>query len=92
MSDRNADSHTNIVRVQLFAGAKQAAGGREQLTLELPQRADAAKVLQAIAAQVPELAALTRVSRLAVEDQYVAADTPIHAGMTLMLIPPVSGG
>jgi len=90
--DPPTPAQAGTVHIQLFAAAKEAAGGRQWITLQLCEPADAAETLRQVGVQVPELAPLTKRSRLAVNDRYVSDETPIHVGMELALIPPVSGG
>jgi MoaE-MoaD fusion protein len=74
------------VRVLLFAGLRERAGASE-VELELPDGAvvrDALAQLRAVAHDVPVV--------MAINQEYAAADAPLHAGDELALIPPVSGG
>lgn len=80
-----------IVKVKLFAVAKQAAG-RDSIELELPPEAVIADVRRALVAAVPGLASAAKHLMFAVGTDY-AADTKI-VGPTdeVACIPPVSGG
>jgi molybdopterin synthase catalytic subunit len=74
------------VRVLLFAGLRERAGASE-VELDLPDGAvvrDALQRLRAVAQDVPVV--------MAINQEYAAADAPLHAGDELALIPPVSGG
>ncbi len=74
------------VHVLLFAGLRERAGA-SMVELELPEGAvvrDALERLRAIAQDVPVV--------MAINQEYAAADAPLHAGDELALIPPVSGG
>jgi MoaE-MoaD fusion protein len=74
------------VRVLLFAGLRERAGA-SAVELELPDGAlvrDALERLRAVAEGVPVV--------MAINQEYAAADAPLHAGDELALIPPVSGG
>src|ERR687883_627369 len=74
------------IQVRLFAALRERAGTAE-VQLELPEGAvvgDALKRFAAVADGVIVVAA--------VNQQYADADTPLHAGDELALIPPVSGG
>jgi molybdopterin converting factor subunit 1 len=74
------------VRVLLFAGLRERAGA-SAVELELPEGAvvrDALAQLRAVAHDVPVV--------MAINQEYAAADAPLHAGDELALIPPVSGG
>lgn len=79
------------VSVKLFAAARELAGG-DEVRIELPAGASAKVARAALAAQWPRLAPLAERSLLAVNAEYVAEKTLIHAGDELALIPPVSGG
>jgi molybdopterin converting factor subunit 1 len=74
------------VRVLLFAGLRERAGTSE-VELELPDGAvvrDAIEQLRSVAQGVSVV--------MAINQEYAAADAPLHAGDELALIPPVSGG
>lgn len=77
--------------VQLFAGARQAAGC-DRVSVEVASPATARGVLESIARELPELAPLAASSRLAIGGRYAADDAPIHGDSEVVLIPPVSGG
>jgi molybdopterin synthase catalytic subunit len=74
------------VSIRLFAGLRERAGA-DEVTLELPDGAvvgDALARLQHVTAGVSVVMAVNR--------EYAAPSTPLHAGDELALIPPVSGG
>jgi molybdopterin converting factor subunit 1 len=74
------------ISVLLFAGLRERAGA-SVVELELPDGAvvgDALERLRAVAQDVPVV--------MAINQEYAAADAPLHAGDELALIPPVSGG
>src|SRR6478672_2458153 len=74
------------VRVLLFAGLRERAGA-SSVELDLPEGAlvrDALDRMHAVADGVPVV--------MAINQEYAAADAPLHAGDELALIPPVSGG
>src|ERR1700761_8155583 len=74
------------VRVLLFAGLRERAGA-SSVELDLPEGAlvrDALERMRAVADGVPVV--------MAINQEYAAADAPLHAGDELALIPPVSGG
>jgi molybdopterin converting factor small subunit len=80
------------LRVLLFAGVR-ASTGTDFVDVSLPENPTASQVLAAVAAKYPDVADLIRISRLAVDGQYVAADHVINQGVgEVALIPPVSGG
>jgi MoaE-MoaD fusion protein len=78
------------VSVRLFAGLRERAG-TDRLEVELPEDARVADVLAAMAA-TPVGALRDRECVVAVNREYAAADTPVHAGDEVALVPPVSGG
>lgn len=79
------------VEVRLFAVVKQLAGS-EHLTLDLPEGARVADLREALCRQVPAVRTLAEQLMFAVEEEYVTAQTPLTAGITVACIPPVSGG
>jgi MoaE-MoaD fusion protein len=75
-----------LVRIRLFAALRERAGAGE-LELDLPEGAcvrDALAQMRPLTADVPVV--------MAVNQEYAAADEPLHSGDELALIPPVSGG
>jgi molybdopterin converting factor subunit 1 len=80
-----------IVRVQLFAAARQLAG-HEAVDVEVPQGATVGQLRAALAAQVPPLAGLARQMLFAVDAEYAADSRPIPPAADVAAIPPVSGG
>ncbi len=80
-----------IVRVKLFAVAKELAG-RDELSLELPDGAIIADLRKATIAEVPALSKIIPHSLWAIDTSYAADNTPIAAHSEIALIPPVSGG
>jgi len=79
------------VDVALFAAARELAGA-ETVTIEIPDHATAATVLQTLANQHPRLQELLPACRLAIDLRFVSPDEPIAGGEQVALIPPVSGG
>ena len=79
------------IRIQLFAHARQLAGGPE-LWIDVPEPATASAVREALIAQHAALAPLVRQSLLAVGTEYARGDQIVSAEDELALIPPVSGG
>lgn len=75
-----------LVRVRLFAALRERAGS-DEIELELPDGALVADALQRLGGLTGELKAVMAVNR-----EYAHADTALHAGDELALIPPVSGG
>jgi molybdopterin synthase catalytic subunit len=75
------------VRVRLFAGLRDRAGGSDAVELDLPEGArvsDALERLVQLTAGVPVVMAVNR--------EYASTEQPLRAGDELALIPPVSGG
>ena len=80
------------LRVLLFAGVR-ASAGTDFVDVSLDDNATASQVITAVAGQFQDAADLIRISRLAVDGKYVAADQLINQpDGELALIPPVSGG
>ncbi len=77
--------------VNLFAAARELAGA-ETVSIELPDDATAATVLQSLARQHPKLHELLPACRLAVDLRFVPPDEPVADAQQVALIPPVSGG
>jgi molybdopterin converting factor small subunit len=80
-----------IVRVQLFAAARDLAGAGS-IELELPSDATIAVLRRELIARVPALAPLDQHLLFAVDAEYASAETKIPPGATIACIPPVSGG
>lgn len=84
-----------MVRVLLFAAAREAAG-RDAVEVDLPgDAATPAAVLAALAAGAggPALARVAARARLAVNHVFAAPGAPpIRPGDEVALIPPVGGG
>ena len=75
-----------LIRVRLFAALRERAGS-DELELELPDGALVADALARMGALTGDLRAV-----MAVNHEYASAETALHAGDELALIPPVSGG
>lgn len=80
-----------IVRVKLFAVAKQLAG-QDELPLELPDSATVADLRQALLTAVPALRDAAGQLLFAVNAEYAADAAPLAPGADVACIPPVSGG
>ena len=81
-----------IVRVKLFAVARQRAG-QDQLEVDLPAAAATVSDLRhAIVKHCPALADVLPHVKVAVNNDYAADGTAIDANAEVALIPPVSGG
>lgn len=79
------------VVVRLFGPAREAAG-TESIALALPAGATAGAALAALAAAHPALAELLPRARVAVNQSYVDAATPLAPGDEIAIVPPVGGG
>ncbi len=81
-----------IVRVKLFAVARQRAG-QDHVEVELPSAAaTVADLRAAIVDRCPALADLLPHMKVAVNNDYAADGARLPASAELALIPPVSGG
>lgn len=79
------------ITILCFAGVREALGTR-QLTVQLPNNALAGSVLRTLSEQYPALRPLAAYVRIAVNNAYASAETPLHEGDEVALIPPVAGG
>lgn len=80
-----------IVRVKLFAVAKQAAGA-DSINLEVSDQPTVAEVRRALIDAVPALSPAAKFLLFAVNAEYAGDQTPIAAASEIACIPPVSGG
>lgn len=81
-----------MVRVQLFAGAKEAVGA-DSIEVSLASTDTTFGDLQrCMAQQHPELAGLLLHSRFAADNEYVVSSSVMKNTGEIALIPPVSGG
>lgn len=80
-----------IVTVELFAGAREAAGA-DQLAVSLWAGATFGDLAVAMAELEPHLKPLLENAHFASDARYVTRDTPINPTAEIALIPPVSGG
>ncbi|HEX6837162.1 MAG TPA: molybdopterin converting factor subunit 1 [Polyangia bacterium] len=79
------------VRVLYFAVVRERLG-RDHDELELPVRADVAAAWRELERRHPALASLRPVVKLAVNEEFAAADRALADGDVIALIPPVAGG
>lgn len=79
------------VKVLLFAGLREAAGGPE-LELELPEGATVEGLVSALGRVRPALAKLLPLAKVAVNRRVADQGTEIRPGDEVALIPPVGGG
>ena len=75
-----------------FGAARDAVGGRGEITLELRAPATAASAFEEVLAAYPELRRFGRSLLLAVNQEYASMDREVREGDELALFPPVSGG
>lgn len=80
-----------IVRVKLFAAARELAG-QSEVELKLSDGATVADVERALVTNNTELERVVRHARWAVDAEFAVSDTTICRDSELALIPPVSGG
>ena len=79
------------VTVKLFALIREKAA-TDSLALDLPEAADIQQAVEAIRHQHPALEPYLDTLRFSLDMDFVAADTTLHEGDEVVLIPPVSGG
>ncbi|HEY2841369.1 MAG TPA: MoaD/ThiS family protein [Pirellulales bacterium] len=80
-----------IVRVRLFAVARQLAG-KELVEVSLPSGGTIAQLRVALPEQFPALAPLGRAAMFSVGAEYADDNTRLAEGADVACIPPVSGG
>ena len=79
------------VQLRLFAVAREIAKC-DALDLDLPAGATIGHLRQALVAQLPGLAGISRHLMFALGTEYATDDTMIPDGSQIACIPPVSGG
>jgi len=79
------------VTILYFAAARERAGTKSE-AFELAEGATAGDALAAACARHPPLQAVATQLRLAVDQEFAAADHRLRDGSEIALIPPVSGG
>jgi sulfur-carrier protein len=79
------------VRVRLFAALREAAG-RDELELELPERATAEDAWARLAGLHPALSTRRGSLSASVNRRYTRFDAALADGDEVVFIPPVSGG
>ena len=87
----NLHENAMKVRVKLFAAAKQAAGS-DSVEVDVSDRSTVGNLREALSIRFPELRTLLRHAMFAINAEYVATETPLHADQEIACIPPVSGG
>ncbi len=75
----------------LFAGVRDAVG-TDRIELTLPAGSTVRQLRERLLRAYPRAAALLRVSRLAVDADFVDDDAELRDGVEVAVIPPVSGG
>ena len=88
MSDHKSNIEINVL---FFARAVELAQ-LKTLQVTLPAKSNVATLGDEVASQVPSLAGLIQFSRWAINNDFVQTDQKLEDGMTVALIPPVSGG
>jgi molybdopterin converting factor subunit 1 len=79
------------IRVKFFAAPREALGLSE-ITLEVPEGATVADLIERLKAQYPVLRAYTRFLNVAVNRAYVGMQTRLRDGDEVACLPPVGGG
>jgi molybdopterin converting factor subunit 1 len=79
------------ITLRLFSVARELAGFREQ-TMEVPTGSCAGHVIDILQTRNPKFADWRQAIRVAVNQEYVSSDHPLHDGDEVAVIPPVSGG
>ncbi|MEM8865092.1 MAG: MoaD/ThiS family protein [Planctomycetota bacterium] len=79
------------VTIQLFAGAREAAGA-DNIAVDIDDDSNYADLAEAVTAACPALAPLVAAGRFAAGDQYVDKSAAVNPAADIALIPPVSGG
>lgn len=80
-----------IVRIKLFAVAKQLAGA-DSVAVEMPALGTVGDLRAAAAVQYPALAAVLRRAFIAINAEYARDEMIVPAHAEIACIPPVSGG
>lgn len=79
------------ITVRYFAAAREKAKTqKEQLTV--PDGSTVGSVLAKLFEDKPALKSLEKHLRVALDEEFAPAETPLHDGAELALIPPVAGG
>jgi molybdopterin converting factor subunit 1 len=80
-----------IVRVKLFAVARQRAGS-DAVEVEVLSPNTVANLRRALGEQHPSLAGLLPHAKIAIDSEYAGDAAVIMKGVEVAIIPPVSGG
>ena len=84
-------SNAITVTVKLFA-IYQEAYGKPEVQWQFPEESTVGAVRDRALAEHPKLEPWRDCTRLGLNLQFVADNTPLHDGDEVVLIPPVSGG
>lgn len=87
----NKTDDTMTLQIQLFASLKDAARA-SQISVEIPEDASVAALLESVARDYPALEKWLPHLRVALNEEYVKSDQIVREGDEIALIPPVSGG
>lgn len=79
------------IRIRFFAILRDKAG-RGMAEIDLPLNATIATAVEALQAKFPDIRPYMGRCAYAVNQNYVPAETVLHDGDELAIIPPVSGG
>jgi molybdopterin converting factor small subunit len=90
MHDSSSRCDSGRLRIAVFAGLAELAGGRF-LEIDWPG-GTVADLVDAVAAARPALAPLLAKSAVAIDHRHAAADAPVMPGADVAFLPPVSGG
>lgn len=81
-----------IVRVQLFAAAKEAADGNGVVEVEIPDRAEVRTLRESLVSQFADLRPMQSSLLIAVNGKYASEKDALSTDDEIACFPPVSGG
>jgi len=81
----------SLVRVRLFARVKDLAG-MDAIELPLPRGATVGELRRRLAEAKPALRDLLERCAIAVDEEFANDNLELRPGLTVAVIPPVSGG
>ncbi len=90
---QGSSSH-DAIRIRLFAGLRESAGWAEQI-VSCPEDATSAEATPSTPRDLWRALALPgelNDVRIAINQQFASADTPLQPGDELAFLPPISGG
>ena len=79
------------IELLFFASARDLSGAT-QATIELPDGADVAALVQYVVGEFATLAPVAASARFARNEEFVCTDTPLQDGDQVAWLPPMSGG